>query len=200
MSEYNIYNVPSWTVSSLGVAYVSSQSGNEFSITAQNFFPSGEEDVVKIGFTILGIVKYVYAIQIDQIPQQQDFVGVFSFDGNVYGDLVSSGTFTSFEYYIPDSNDISIEIDHYNISPRFTVSTYGKEYIPYNFTEAYNISVPQKRLIYNDKFKSLYNNYNEKVLVDICSFKAYKVSPTDLSTVAVNGKIKSALNFNVIIK
>lgn len=200
MSNHKVYRIGSWTTVSLGSAGVTSQSENEFSIATQNGTPSAEDELVKIGFTISGIIKYVYAVQVDQIPQQQGSVIVLSFDSNVYGEFVSQGTLTSFEYYVPSASDVVMNTNSYNLSPNFNVATYGKSFTPYNYTESYDISIPQQRLVYNEDLRSLYNNYDEKVLHDTCEKKAYKVSPTDLSAVAVNGRIKSEINFNVLIK
>ena len=200
MSDHKVYRIGSWTTVLLGTTGVTSQSEDQFSITAANSSPSAEDELVKIGFTISGIVKYVYAVQVDQIPQQQGSVIVLSFDGNVYGEFVSDGTLTSFEYYTPSASDVVMNTNSYNLSPNFNVATYGKSFTPYNYTESYDISIPQQRLVYNEDLRSLYNNYDEKVLYDTCERRSYKVSPTDLSAVAVNGSIKSEINFNVLIK
>ena len=58
MSDHKVYRIGSWTTVLLGTTGVTSQSEDQFSITAANSSPSAEDELVKIGFTISGIVKY----------------------------------------------------------------------------------------------------------------------------------------------
>lgn len=201
MSDYNIYEVSSWTSDTHLPAQTSifSQTLTQFEISSQNIFASGDDDIVKVGVTVDGVVRYVYGVQIDQVPQQVGSIVTISFDGNVYGDILTGAAFYSFEYYTPSTADVSIELNNYNLSPSLTVSTYGKDFKAYHSTLSYNIQAPQQRVVYNTRFKTLYN-LNEKVLLDSCDNNVYSVSPSELSAVAVNGRIKTALNFNVFIK
>jgi len=199
MSDYNIYEVSSWTSDTHSNATIASQTLTQFEISSQNNFASGDDDIAKVGITVDGVVRYVYGVQIDQVPQQVGSIVTISFDGNVYGDLLAGATFYSFEYYTPNAADVSIELNNYNLSPSLTVSTYGKDFKAYHSTLSYNIQAPQQKVVYNTRFKTLYN-LNEKVLLDSCDNNVYSVSPSELSAVAVNGRIKTALNFNVFIK
>lgn len=200
MSNYNIHEISSWTPdNSHSNAGITSQTLTQFEITSQDFFLSGEDDIVKVGVSLNGVVRYVYGVQVDQIPQQVGSLIVVDFDGNVYGDLMTGGTFHSTQYYTPTSANISLALNSYNLSPNLQVATYGKDFKAYNSTLSYTIQAPQQRLVYNTRFKSLYN-LNEKILIDSCNNNVYKVAPSELSAVAVNGRIKSALNFNVFIK
>tara|TARA_B110000908_G_scaffold63842_1_gene77661 strand:- start:2757 stop:3356 length:600 start_codon:yes stop_codon:yes gene_type:complete len=199
MSDYNIYEVASWTSQTHSSMGVSAQTLTEFKLSAQNSFSCGDEDIIKLGVVINGVTRYVYGIQADQEPLVGEFRLTISFDGNVYGDLLSEGTPSTFEFYASTANDVSLRLINYNLSPSLSVATYGKEYKPYHSNLSYNISAPQQKIVYNTRFKTLYN-LNEKVLVDLCQQSVYSVSPSELSAVAVNGKIKSALNFNVFIK
>jgi hypothetical protein len=167
--------------------------------SSQNNFASVDDDIIKLGVTLNGVVRYIYGVQTDQVPLQSGSEVTVDFDGNVYGDLLTGSTFASWEYYSPNVSDISIELTNYNISPSLSVATYGKDFKAYNSTLSYNIQAPQQRLVYNTKFKTLYN-LNQKILWDSCDNNVYSVVPSELSAVAVNGRIKSALNFNVFIK
>lgn len=199
MSDYNIYEVAPWTSQTHGSMGVSAQTLTEFKLSAQDAFLCGDEDIIKLGVVINGVTRYVYGIQADQEPLVGAFRLTILFDGNVYGDLLSEGTPSTFQFYASTANDVSLSLINYNLSPSLSVATYGKEYKPYNSSLSYKISAPQQRIVYNTRFKTLYN-LNEKVLVDLCRQTVYSVSPSDLSAVAVNGKIKSVLNFNVFIK
>ena len=199
MSDYNIYEVASWTSEPHSSMSVSAQTLTEFKLSDQNSFSCGDEDIIKLGVVINGVTRYVYGVQADQEPLVGGFRLTISFDGNVYGDLLSVGTPSTFEFYAPTPADVSISLTNYNISPSLSVATYGKDYKPYHSSLSYNISAPQQRLVYNTSFKTLYS-LNEKVLLDSCQQFAYSVSPSELSAVAVNGRIKTALNFNVFVK
>lgn len=199
MSDYNIYEVSSWTSDTHPSMNKNSQTLTQFVITSSNNFASGDDDIIKLGVTLNGVVRYIYGVQTDQVPNQIGSTVTVDFDGNIYGDLLTGSTLTSWEYYSPNVDHVSIELNNYNLSPSLTVSTYGKDFKAYHSTLSYNIQAPQQRVVYNTRFKTLYN-LNEKVLLDSCDNNVYSVSPSELSAVAVNGRIKTALNFNVFIK
>jgi len=199
MSDYSIYEVSSWTSDNHTNVSIASQTLTQFELSSQNNFASGDDDIIKLGVTLNGVVRYIYGVQIDQVPLQVGSTVTVAFDGNIYGDLLTGSAFASWEYYTPNVSDISIELTNYNISPSLSVATYGKDFKAYNSTLSYNIQAPQQKLVYNTKFKTLYN-LNQKILLDSCDNNVYSVVPSELSAVAVNGRIKSALNFNVFIK
>lgn len=199
MSDYSIYEVSSWTSDTHSNAGITSQTATQFEITSQDTFGSYDDTLVKVGVNVDGVTRYVYGVHIDQVPQQVGAIVTIAFDGNVYGDLLSGSTFVSYEYYNPNANHVVLELNNYNLSPSLTLATYGKDYKPYHSTLSYNIQAPQQRVVYDSKFRKLYN-LNDNILLDSCNNRVYSVVPSDLSAVAVNGRIKTALTFNVFIK
>jgi len=199
MSDYNVYEVSSWTSETHPSVSIDSNTLTQVVLSSSNNFASGDDDIIKLGVTINGVVRYIYGVQIDQVPNQVGSTVTVSFDGNVYGDLLTGATFSSWERYPQVASDVSIGLKSYNISPSLSVATYGKDFKAYNSTLSYNIQAPQQKLVYNTRFKTLYN-LNQKILLDSCDNNVYSVVPSELSAVAVNGRIKSALNFNVFIK
>ena len=202
MSDYSIYRVSTWNTVTTTIRFES--VGNDtFTLIDDSpsaSFPANEFDIVKVGVTHNGVKKYIYALYNDQTYDGTEYRLICDYDSDVYGGYASANTvLDSLEIFQLPATPV-VNLSSYNLSPRLELATYGKGYKGYNFTESYNISVPQQRLTYNDGLKSLYNNYDDKILVDTCENKAYKVSPSDLSAVAVNGRIRTSLNFNVIIK
>jgi hypothetical protein len=204
MSDYKIYNVTSYGVHSVDLKFESVSDGTftliEEETPSVNFAPINLYDVVKVTVSQNGVNKSIFGVFQDQTYDGMDYRLICGFDSNVYGGLAEANTdVIKLEYFQLPTSHI-LELNNYNLAPNFTVATYGKEYKAYNYTERYSIIAPQERMPYDSDLKQLYNNYNDKVLVDTCSEKVYKVSPTELSAVAVAGKIKTALNFNVVIK
>lgn len=202
MSDYKIYRVGTWNTVTTQIRFES--VGNDtFTLIDDSpsaNFPANEFDIVKVTVLHNGVKKSIYALYNDQTYDGLEYRLICDYDSDVYGGYAAANTDVySLEIYALPATHI-LELSSYNLSPNFEIATYGKNYTPYNYEEGYNIVAPQERLTYNSSFKELYNNYDEKILVDTCENKAYKVSPTDLSVVAVGGKIKTALNFNVLIK
>ena len=204
MSDYTIYRVPAYQTHNVDMKFESVSDG-EFTLIEEQSpspsFPVNGNDIVKVKVLHNGVSKYIYALYKSQDYDGLDFRLTCSFDSDVYGGIAEAETDVITLEYVDEADLVSaIDVKGYNLSPNFTVATYGKSYNAYNFVESYNISIPQERIKYSNGFKSMYNNYDDKILVDVCDRKVYKVSPTDLSVTAVNGSIKTSLNFNVIIK
>ena len=203
MSDYSIYKISSYSVHNVDLKFESVGDGTFTLIEEQSpspNFPVNLYDIVRVTVLHNGVNKFIYGVYQDQTYDGADFRLVCGFDSNVYGGLAEAETDVIKLEYFPLPSTPILELKSYNLSPNFQVATYGKDFKPYNFRESYNISVPQQRFSYGESVKSLYNNYDDKVLVDACNERAYSVSPTELSAVAVNGQIKTALNFNVLIK
>lgn len=202
MSDYSIYQIPSYTVVSTVIRFES--VGNDtFTLIDDSpsaAFPANQFDIVKVTVIDNGVKKSIFALYNDQTYDGTEYRLICDYDSDVYGGIAAANTSVhKLEIYALPATSI-VDLNSYNLSPNFRVSTYGKEYSAYNYEEFYNISVPQQRLTFDSGFKSLYNNYDDKVLVDTCNQRAYKVSPADLSAVAVNGRVTTALNFNVLTK
>jgi hypothetical protein len=202
MSDYSIYSVGSYTTANIDCK-IESVGDNNFTIIEEESpspsFPVGLYDIVKVTVLQNGIEKSVYSVYEDQTYNGTDFRLICGFDSNVYGNLIEADTdIVRLEYYQLPSTPI-LDLRNYSLSPNIQLATYGKSFTPYNVVESYSIVAPEERIEFGASFRSLYT-FSEKVLVDTCRNVAYKVSPTDLSVVATNGKIKTALNFNVVIK
>ena len=203
MSDYSIYKISSYIVHNVDLKFESVGDGTFTLIEEQSpspTFPVNLYDIVRVTVLHNGVYKFIYGVYQDQTYDGSDFRLVCGFDSNVYGGLAEAETDVIKLEYFPLPSTPILELNSYNLSPNFQVATYGKKFTPYNYKESYTISVPQQRLVFDSGLKSLYNNYRDKVLVDSCNNRAYSVSPSELSAVAVNGRIKTALNFNVLIK
>jgi hypothetical protein len=203
MSDYKIYEVPAYIVHNVDIKFESVGDGTFTLIEEQSpspNFPVNQDDLVKVTILHNGVQKHIYGVYQDQTYDGTDFRLICGFDSNVYGGLAEAETdVIKLEYYQIPAVSL-MDVKSYNIAPSLSISTYGKNFNPYNYTESYRISVPQQKISYDNGFKKLYTSYNEKVLIDSCEQRAYKVSPADLSAVALNGRVTTALNFNVLIK
>jgi len=201
MSDYNIY-IPTYNTANINCK-IESVGVNSFTIIEEQSpspsFPVGAQDVIKVTVLHNGIQKTVYGVYQDQNYDGLDFRLICGFDSNVYGNLIEANTdIIKLEYYQLPSTPI-LELNSYSLAPSLQVATYGKSFNAYNIRESYTITAPKEKIKYNQSFRELYS-LEEKVLVDSCSGKCYKVSPTELSAVAFNGRVTTALNFNVLIK
>lgn len=202
MSDYSIYNISSYTIVNINCK-IESVGADTFTIIEEQSpspnFPVNAFDIIKVTVSQNGVNKSLYSVYINQTYDGTDFRLICGFDSNVYGNLIEADTdVVKLEYYQLPSASI-LDLRNYSISPSIQLATYGKSFRPYHAVESYNIVAPEERIEFNASFRSLYS-FDEKVLVDSCKNLAYKISPAELSVVATNGKIKTALNFNVIIK
>ena len=202
MSDYNIYSIPSYTIHNVDCK-IESVGDDSFVIIEEQSpspsFPVGPFDIVKVTVSQNGVKKIVFGVYEDQSYDGLDFRLTCGFDSNVYGDFIEAETDVEKLEYYPLPSSAILSLSSYSLIPTMSVATYGKSYNVYNVQESYNITAPKERIVFNSNTRALYSA-EEKVLVDSCSGKAYKVSPTELSAVAFAGKITTALNFNVLIK
>ena len=203
MSEYNIYSISSYNTISYDCK-VESVGENSFVILEEETpnppaFPINTYDIVRVTVSQNGINKQVYGVYENQTYDGTDYRVIVGFDSNVYGNLIEANTDIIVLEYYPLPTTPIVELKSYNLSPNIQVATYGKSFNAYNVRESYTITAPKERIDYNSSFRELYS-IDEKVLVDACSNKCYKVSPTELSAIALNGRVTTALNFNVLIK
>jgi hypothetical protein len=202
MSDYSIYRISSYITANIDCK-IESVGSNNFTIIEEQSpspsFPINLYDIVKVTVLQNGVQKNLYSVFEDQNYDGLDFRLTCGFDSNVYGNLIEVDTdVIKLEYYPLPSTSI-LDLKNYSLSPNIQLATYGKQFTPYHAVESYNIVAPEERVEFGANFRSLYS-FDEKVLVDSCRNVAYKVSPSELSVVATNGKIKTALNFNVLIK
>ena len=202
MSDYSIYKIDTYVHHNQPLMF-ESINDETFTIIDDSpsaNFPANAFDIVRVTVLHNGVNKFMYGVYNDQTYDGTEYRLICDYDSNVYGGIAEANTsVVKLEIFALPSTPI-LELNSYTLSPNFQVATYGKGFTPYNYRESYTISVPQQRLVFDSGLKSLYNNYSDKVLVDSCNNKAYSVSPSELSAVAVNGRIKTALNFNVLIK
>lgn len=201
MSDYKIYSIASYTHHNQPLRFES--VGNDtFTIIDDSpsaNFPANTFDIVKVTVLHNGVNKYIYGVFDDQTYDGTEYRLICTFDSVVYADIAEANTnVEKLEIYALPATSI-LELSNYNLVPELNVATYGKYFNAYNTTERYTITAPQQKLNLNQNLRDLYS-FEEKVLVDSCSGKAYKVSPGNVSAAAVGGKITTALNFNVLIK
>ena len=204
MSRINIYNVPSFTQQVID-SKVESVGTNTFTIIEEqtpspNFtvFPGS---VVKVNVLHEGVTKTIYAAYINQTYDGTDFRLIVGYDEDIYGDYIEVNTnIESIYYYQPDDADKIVPVDIYSVVSELSVSTYSKQYKPYNVSETYSLSIPRRKYDFTSTLKKLYLGYDEKILVDKCDNKCYRVSPGDLTANSLNNKFSSAVNLNVLIK
>lgn len=200
MSDYNIY-IPTYNIATV-VHRFESIDEETFTIIDDSpsaSFPANDFDVVKVTIQHNGLLKTIYGVFKDQTYDGLEYRLICTYDSNVYGGIAEANTpVHTLEIFEIPANPI-LELKSYSLAPSLQVATYGKSFQPYNVRESYTITAPKERVQYNKNFRDLYS-LEEKVLVDSCSGRCYKVSPTELSTVAFNGRITTALNFNVLIK
>lgn len=202
MSDYNIYSIPSYTTHSVDCKIESVGTDSFVIIEEQSpspSFPVNAFDIVKVTVSQNGVKKSVFGVYEDQSYDGIDFRLTCGFDSNVYGDFIEAETNVEKLEYYPLPSSAILSLSSYSLVPTISVATYGKSYNVYNVQESYNITAPKERIVFNSNTRALYS-VEDKVLVDSCNGKAYKVSPTELSAVAFAGKITTALNFNVLIK
>lgn len=201
MSDYNIY-IPTYSTVTTTIRF-ESVGTNTFTLIDDSpsaAFPANAFDIVKVTVLHNGVSKTIFGVYNDQTYDGIEYRLICDFDSDVYGGVAQANTAVqSLKIFALPSTPI-VALNSYNLSPNFKVATYGKNFTPYNYVESYNIAVPVQRFEYDAGFKSLYNNYDDKILVDSCSNRAYSIAPTELSARAVNGQLKTELNFNVIIK
>lgn len=201
MSDYKIYSVASYTHHNQPLRFES--VGNDtFTIIDDSpsaNFPANSFDIVKVTITDNGVKKHIYGVYDDQTYDGTEYRLICTFDSVVYADLAQANTSVDkLEIYALPATSI-IELSNYSLVPELDVATYGKNFNVYNTSERYTITAPQQKLNLNQNLRELYS-FDEKVLVDSCSGKAYKVAPSGISAAAVGGKMTTALNFNVLIK
>lgn len=202
MSDYNIYSIPSYITHNVDCK-IESVGDDSFVIIEEQSpspsFPVNAFDIVKVTISQNGVKKSVFGVYENQTYDGIDFRLTCGFDSNVYGDFIEAETNVEKLEYYPLPSSAILSLRSYSLTPTMSVATYGKSYNVYNVQESYNITAPKERIVFNSNARALYS-VEEKVLVDSCNGKAYKVSPTELSAVAFAGKITTALNFNVLIK
>jgi hypothetical protein len=79
------------------------------------------------------------------------------------------------------------------------LSSYSKNYKVYNSRESYSLSIPRNKYVFNSTVKQLYLGYDEKVLIDLCDRKCYKVTPGELTANSLNNKFSTSINLNVLV-
>jgi hypothetical protein len=156
---------------------------------------------VKVNVLHEGVMKTIYAVYINQTYDGTDYRLILGYDQEIYGDYIEvDKNVESIYYYEPIDADKIVPVDLYSVISELSVATYSKQYKPYNVSEAYSLSIPRTKYDFTSTLKKLYLGYNEKILVDQCDNKCYRVAPGDLTANSLNNKFSSAVTLNVLIK
>lgn len=204
MGQINIYNINQFTTQVID-AKIESVGDNQFTVIEEQtpsppFLLSGSE-VVKVQVLHNGVYKDIYCIFIDQTYDGTDYRLVLGYDQDIYGDyIVAEKNVEEIGYYDLTASDLIVPIDIYSVISELSVATYSKSHKAYNISESYSISIPRKKYNFTSTLKKLYLGYDEKVLVDQCSNKCYKVAPGELTANSLNNKFSSSVTLNVLIK
>ena len=204
MGRINIYSVPSFTEQVID-ARVESVGTNTFTVieeqTPSPNFLVGAGEVVKVNVLSDGVTKTIYTVYKNQTYDGTDYRLILGYDEEIYGDYIDVNTnIESIYYYEPVDADKIVPVDLYSVISELSVATYSKQYKPYNVSESYSLSIPRRRYNFTTTLKRLYLGYDEKILVDACDNKCYRVSPGELTANSLNNKFSSAVTLNVLIK
>ena len=204
MAAINIYNVESFSNQVIDCV-IESVGDNQFTVLEEQTpsppFLTGVNEVIRVKVTHEGISKYIYCMYINQTYDGTDYRLVLGYDQDIYGDYVSvNKDVQQISYYEQDPDDVIMPVDVYSVVSELNVATYSKSYKAYNISENYSISIPRKKYNFTETVKKLYLYYDDKILVDGCNKKCYKVSPGDLTANSLNNKFSSSVTLNVLIK
>ncbi len=204
MGSINIYNVEQFTNQVID-ARIESVGDNQFTVIEEQTpsppFLTGVNEVIRVKVIHEGVSKYIYCMYINQTYDGTDYRLILGYDQDIYGDyIVPQRNVEQISYYELDAEDLIMPVDVYSVVSELNVATYSKSYKAYNISENYSVSIPRKKYNFTETVKKLYLYYDDKILVDDCDKKCYKVSPGSLTANSLNNKFSSSVTLNVLIK
>jgi len=204
MAAINIYNIEQFSNQAID-AKIESVGDNQFTVieeqTPSPAFLTGVNEVVRVKVIHEGVSKYIYCMYINQTYDGTDYRLILGYDQDIYGDyIVPQRNVEQISYYEQDIDDLIMPVDVYSVVSELNVATYSKSYKAYNISENYSISIPRRKYNFTETVKKLYLYYDDKILVDGCDKKCYKVSPGNLTANSLNNKFSSSVTLNVLIK
>jgi hypothetical protein len=198
INSYVLQNSNSWLIHDV--------NPTDFQLATTTPVPFDVDDVLKVVVSYNGVEREVYGVvnshKLD--PLFQLYIVVVGFDSDVYGELIfPSGVvysnLVSVSSYEIDTAHKVMDVDIYSTVTEIELSSYSKNYKVYNSRESYSLSIPRNKYVFNSTVKQLYLGYDEKVLIDLCDRKCYKVTPGELTANSLNNKFSTSINLNVLV-
>jgi len=206
MSRIFVNRINSYLLHSSNSWFIHDLSSTNFQLATTTPVPFNVDDVLKVVVSYNGVDREVYGVvnshKLD--PLFQLYIVTVGFDGDVYGELMRFGSLSysnvvSVSSYEIDGVHKIMDVDIYSTVTEIELSSYSKNYKVYNSRESYSLSIPRNKYVFNSTVKQLYLGYDEKVLIDLCDRKCYKVSPGELTANSLNNKFSTSINLNVLV-
>jgi hypothetical protein len=207
MSRIFVNRVNSYVPQTSNSWLIHDVNSNNFDLSTTTAVLFNVDDVLKVIVSYNGVDREVYGIvnSYKYDPLYEVNLVNIGFDGDVYGTLLSDPSGLTYNnvvsvnsYEINDTHKI-MDIDLYSTVTEIELSSYSKNYKVYNSRESYSLSIPRNKYVFNSTIKQLYLGYDEKVLIDLCDRRCYKVTPGELTANSLNNKFSTSINLNVLV-
>jgi hypothetical protein len=164
--------------------------------------PFSKDDVLKIKVTYKGVPRYAFVLAGTEFYDGNNYRLPVNYDSQVYREMIEDSTAINsiIQYYSIDTFDEVLEMRTYSVGEEIEVSTFGKSYDVYNTKQSFTLSVPANKYKFLTELRELYLGADDKVLVDFCDRRCYKVAPNNFESSPINGNLRTALTFNVSVK
>lgn len=181
---------------------VANFSSGSFELRSGTSMPFSKDDVLKIKVTYKGVPRYAFVLAGTQFYDGTNYRLPANYDAQVYREMLEDSTAIDsiIQYYSIDTFDEVLEMRTYSVGEEIEVSTFGKSYDVYNTRQSFTLSVPASKYRFLTELRDLYLGSEDKVLVDFCDRKCYKVAPNNFESSPINGNLRTALTFNVSVK
>lgn len=181
---------------------VANFSSGSFELRSGTSMPFSKDDVLKIKVVYNGVPRYAFILAGTQFYDGTNYRLPVNYDSQVYRDMIENATSIDgiIQYYAIDSFDEVLEMRTYSVNEEIEVSTFGKSYDVYNTKQTFTVSVPANKYRFLTELRELFLGTDDKVLVDFCDRKCYKVAPSNFESSPINGNLRTALTLNVSVK
>lgn len=202
MKQRAIYKATSYTTAPNADYTVANFSSGSFELRSGVSMPFSKDDVLKMKVTYNGVPRSVFVLAGTQFYDGTNYRLPVNYDSQVYREIIENSTSINsiIEYYTIDPVDEVLNLNVYSVGEEFELSTFGKSYEVYNTRQSFTISVPANKYRFLTELRGLYIGIEDRLLIDLCDRKCYKVSPTEFQSSPVNGNLRTALTFNVSVK
>ena len=181
---------------------VANFSDGSFELRSGTSMPFGKDDVLKLKVIYKGVPRYAFILAGTQFYDGTNYRLPVNYDSQVYREMIENSTSIgdTVEYYTIDTVDEVLEMRVYSVGEEIEISTFGKSYDVYNTRQTFTLSVPANKYKFLTEIRELFLGSDDKVLVDFCDRKCYKVAPNNFESSPINGNLRTALTFNVSVK
>jgi hypothetical protein len=181
---------------------VANFSSGSFELRSGTSMPFSKDDVLKIKVVYNGVPRYAFILAGTQFYDGTNYRLPVNYDSQVYRDMIENATSIDgiIQYYAIDSFDEVLEMRTYSVNEEIEVSTFGKSYDVYNTKQTFTVSVPANKYRFLTELREFFLGTDDKVLVDFCDRKCYKVAPSNFESSPINGNLRTALTLNVSVK